>query len=370
MNAQNQNRTSQFGTADDVALPADQRLTNWHAYARQRQAVALDRVKARLLEPASGGGLSTEALQQALRRQLGSGLIHDLTQDCADWRGEKASAIVPDQLAVIEVALGEHLAHLIPSDACTSTAGTGAQRYRWLIPSLGGGLLGLLLLGPDGIGGTLGALLGAAGGIAGVAWLANHPEALNHPSRAAAWSRFTWLQGPGHWLLRKAQRLARRLAAGLVDLVLPPPLITTASLPQSSIAPVCERAFDLLTTLVFLRCTACADCGTPASHDDTDLPITEASVLRALLRLVRTLDWQPTDTETVCDVAEDLRQRLQESDYVWELLPDGTLFQEEHRQRFHIFGLVAPGEPVETLEPCFRRGETILLPGRITKQRG
>jgi len=85
---------------------------------------------------------------------------------------------------------------------------------------------------------------------------------------------------------------------------------------------------------------------------------------------MRTLDLQPTDTEKIYDLAEELHQRLEDAGYFWEMLPDGTLFQEEYRQRFLTFGLVAPGEPVETLEPCFRCGETVLLPGRITKQRG
>jgi hypothetical protein len=155
-----------------------------------------------------------------------------------------------------------------------------------------------------------------------------------------------------------------------VDLVLPPRAIASASLPRSIIVPLCERIFDLLATLVFIRCTAAAVRDTPAIRDDPDLPITENSVLRALLALVRMLDRQPGDAETVRDLAEELYQRLEDVGYAWEALPDGTQFQEEHRERFHIFGLVAPGEPVETLEPCLRRGETILLPGRITKQRG
>jgi len=376
MQLQEQDATAALAASDSTTLPADQRLMRWLAYARQRQADRLDTGKARLLEQAGQCGLTPEALRQGLRQHLGTGLAHDLCQDYADWCDAKVRAIESEQLAVIDAAMGEVLDHLVPSDAGVKTPDTasGTQLYRWLIPTFGGGLLGLLLLGPDGIGGTLGALFGSAGGIAGVVWLANHPDVLGYPGRAsgsdrlsttspATWLRLSWLQNPIHWLLSKAQHLARRLAIGLVDLVLPQSPITTASLPTSSIAPIYEHAFDLLTTLVFLRCTAGANCDAPPRHDDPNLPITEGSVLRALRALVRALDRQPADTETIRDLAEELHQRMEDSGYACEVLPDGTPFQEEHRQRFHPFGLVATGDPVETLEPCFRRGEAILLPG-------
>ncbi len=375
MELPNQETTAARAAGDSTALPVDQRLTGWRAYARQQRADILNTGMARLLEQSSGSGLSADALRQGLRRQLGTGLTHDLCQDFAEWRGEKAIAIEPEQLAIIDAAMVAGLGHLIPSDAHqVSTPDTGARLYRWLIPSLGGGLL-LSGFGNDG------ALIGVAGGVSLVAWLANHPEALVYPTPTSgnagasskhfsAFPQLAWLQGPGHWFLHQAQGLARRLGSRLVALVLPPPPVTTATLPSSTIAPVCERAFDLLAVLVFISCVTQADSNTPANRDDADLQITEGSVLRALLALVRMLDREPAELETVRDLAEELHQRLEDAGYVWEVLPDGTPFEEEHRKRFHTFGLVASGEPVETLEPCFRHGNAILLPGRITKQRG
>jgi hypothetical protein len=373
MQVQEQDATAALAAGDSNTLPADQRLMRWLAYARQRQANRLDTGKTRLLEQAGQCGLTPEALRQGLRQQLGTGLAHDLCQDHAEWRGAKARAIEPEQLAVIDTAMGEVLGHLIPSDVGVTTPDADVRLYRWLIPTLGGGLLGAVF-------GTQGALIGAAGGVAGVAWLAIHREALAYPipkpgsdgaptTHLSAFLRLPLLQGPGYWL-RKAQNFPRWLAARLVALVLPPPRTTNATLPSSTIAQVCERAFDLLTIIVFICRTAQADSSTSANPGDADLPITEDSVLRALLALVRTLERQPAEIEIVHDLAEELYQRLEDAGYVWEILPDGTLFQEEHRQRFKTLGLVAPGEPVETLEPCFRRSDTILLPGRITKQRG
>lgn len=377
MKVENQDNVNKVSAADGAALPAHECLESWQTYARQRQADALARLKARLLE-LNAGGLSYAALQKTLRRQLGSALTHDLIQNCADWRGDKADVSDPEQLAVIEAALGAQLAHLIPCEASVGTTGAGAQLYRWLIPSIGGGLLGFFLLGPDGSGGALGALIGAPSGVAGVAWLVNHPEALSQPGRAEgsdgertiSFPRIAWLQDPGRWLLRNAQALARRMAARLVALVVPPPPLAVATLSNSTISPICERAFDLLTTLVFIHCTALTAGGASASREDPDLPITESSVLRALLALTRALDRKPTDTETVLDLAEELHQRMEDDGYLYEELPDGTPFQEKHRQHFHTLGLIEPGEPVETQEPCFRRSEVVLLPGRITKKRG
>lgn len=399
MELQKQDTIAALTACDMIALPADQRLMRWRAYARQRRADILDTSKVRLLEQAGVRGLSAEALYKGLRWQFGPGLIHDLCQDYGAWRGEKVVAINPEELTVIDAAVGEGLRHLIPTDAGVTSSYTGSRLYRWMIPSLGGGLLGVvLLLVADDVSRVWGALIGGAGGVAGVAWLANHPEAMAQPNRSVgsdratptpvsafpplAWlqgighwllhrtQRLAWLQGIGHWLLSNAQGVARWLAARLVALVLPPPPVATAILPSSTIAPVCERTFDLLTILVFIFRVTQADSNTPTNRDNSDLPITEDSVLRAMLALVRTLERQPAEIETVHDLAEELHQRMEDAGYVWEVLPDGTLFQEEHRQRFHAFGLVTAGEPVETLEPCFRRGDAILLPGRITKQRG
>jgi hypothetical protein len=211
--------------------------------------------------------------------------------------------------------------------------------------------------------------------------LANHPDVLGHPDGAAekksvppqpkaSSPKLVWLQGPANWLMRKAQSVARRVAAGLVNLVLPPQPFTTAGVTRSTILSASEAIFNLLTTYVFIRCTGGASRATPASRDDPDLPITEESVLRALLALMRALDRESPDAETLRDLAEELHQRLDGAGYAWEALPEGTQFQDDHRECFHTFGLVAPGDPIETLEPCFRRGEIVLLPGRITKKRG
>ena len=361
---------------NNTALTAAQRIDSWQSYARQRQAGGLDRIKVELLGMASRDGLTASTLQQTLLRQMGSGFVHDLIQNCAEWRGEKAHTHDLDQLAVIEAALARLLAHVIPKDPEPGRAASRVYLYRWLIPSLGGGLLGLLLLGRAG---SVGPLLGVAGGVAGVAWLANYLGSPRPASAVAAgdgpgadgaapWAGPVLMRGPAHWLLRKARRIVRWMANGLVELVLPTPPSTT--LPPTVVSSACDAAFDLLTALVFLRCFERPATAAPANGDNVPLAISEGSVLRALLALVRALDGETTESGTLRDLAEELRQRLEDSGYDWDALPDGTLFQEEHRKPFHVFGLIAAGEPVETLEPCFRRGEVILLPGRITKKRG
>lgn len=359
MQVQEQDATAALAASDSTTLLADQRLMRWLAYARQRQADRLDTGKARLLDQAGGSGLTPEALRQGLRQNLGTGLIHDLCQDYAEWRGEKTKTIQSEQMAFIDAAMVEVLGHLIPADDCVTTQDADARLYRWLIPTLGGGLLGAAF-------GTLGVLIGAASGVAGVAWLANHRDALVHPIP----TQIAWLQSPGNWLLRKVQSAPRWLATRLLTLVLPPPQIANVNLPSSTIAQVCESAFDLLTIMVFIGCNTSSDNNSLAGSGSADLPIAEDSVLRALLALIRMLERQPTEIETVHDLAEELYQRMEDAGYSWEVLSDGTLFEEEHRKRFNTLGLVMPGEAVETLEPCFRCGDTILLPGRITKQRG
>jgi hypothetical protein len=117
-------------------------------------ASTLDSVKVRLLER-TDAGLPVAELEHALKVEFGDGLIHDLLRTYTAWRNEKATGIDLEELVLIKDALDAQLTYLVPSKSGYRADYVGAELYRWIIPSLGGGLLGMWLLGPDGIGGTL-----------------------------------------------------------------------------------------------------------------------------------------------------------------------------------------------------------------------
>jgi hypothetical protein len=232
-----------------------------------------------------------------------------------------------------------------------------------------------------GIAGSLGGLLGATGGVAGVAYLSNNPAILarteggvatgSQLSRPAAKTSgiILLISQPTHWLKSKGRTIGLALGARLVDFVLKSK-VSVAVLPLESVAPAVERAFSAITTLVFLVCASHSDSEVISAESDSGLKIRESGVLHALTVLVRYLDKEPKDLETIRDMAQELQQRLQEAGYVWEIIADSSPFLDEYRERFRLSGLIEPGQPVQTLVPCFRRGNEILLQGRLTRQRG
>ena len=232
-----------------------------------------------------------------------------------------------------------------------------------------------------GIAGSLGGLFGAAGGVAGVAYLSNNPSVLartesdvltgSQLSRPAAKSSgiILLISQPTHWLMSKGRTISLALGARLVDFVLKSK-VSVAVLPLESVAPAVERVFSAITTLVFLVRASPSDPDVIPADSDSGLNIRDSGVLHALTVLVRYLDKEPGDLETIRDMAQELQQRLQDAGYIWEIIADSSPFRDEYRQRFRLSGLIEPGQPVQTLVPCFRRGNEILLQGRLTRQRG
>jgi hypothetical protein len=171
------------------------------------------------------------------------------------------------------------------------------------------------------------------------------------------------------WPLQKGANVAIDLAARLVRSLLPTDG-EDGGIARSEIAPAVEREFDAMATLAFMLCLAAQPKRSDNFERDSGLQVAESGVQRALTVLVRYLDKDPEDLETIRDMAQELQQRLQDAGYAWEVIPDGEPFREELLQAFRPFGLIEPGQPVQTLEPSFSRDGVVINPGTIARLRG
>ena len=371
-------------TSYDVSLSSEELMARWQLHVREQWLDTIKTISAQVWDDASRtkqeSHLTSERLNQLIRQRIDAELIVRLLGDWATWTGSNEHHTDTKQLQLLEAALES----LDPTVAI-STRDWGApiasvRLYRWLFPCIGGGLLGMLIFGTGGgFFGALGGLLGAAGGIAGVAYLANNAVVLsrhqrnvgvrNSSSPPSLWtSDASLLAQFAMWLLRKARNIGIALAGRLVDFVLEP-ASPSDDVPRETIAPLVDKTFKAMATLTFVLCESKRGAEEAPSNSDPGQQLQENSVLHSLTLLLRSLDRQRDDLPGIRDSALELQQRLHDADYQLESIPDGAPFRDEHRDRFRLFGLIEPGQPVQTLEPCFRRHDEILLPGRITRQR-
>jgi hypothetical protein len=381
----NSETTLPAATGYDPSLPAEEQYAHWVRHLKQKREATVKGVAAMLWEELSrrahGPAITTEVLCRSIRAHLRPVFVDDLLPECASWTGREAAPSCIDDIAGLDAALQRMpAAFALPASDPAATL-PSVDPFRWLILCLVGGFVGNMVISTgDSIGANLGGVLGAAGAVAVAAYLsrsrtvrarlasrgggnvAGKPSALKPRKR-----RF--LSSIATWPLRKAADVGADLAARLVELLFLPDA-EGGGLPRAAIAPAVEREFDALATLAFLLCVVQQPRELDGVREDAGLQVAENSVQHALTVLVRYLDKNPEDLETIRDMALELQQRLQDEGYAWQVIPDGEPFREELLQAFRPFGLIEPGQPVQTLEPSFSRNGVVILPGKIARLRG
>jgi hypothetical protein len=368
----------------DPSLPAEEQYAHWMLHLEQKREATVKGVVAMLWEDlsrrASRPEVTAEALCRSIRAHLRPVFLDDLLPECASWAGREATPLCVDDIAGLDAALQRMpAAFALPASDPAATV-PSVDPFRWLLLCLVGGLVGIMVIGTsDSIGANLGGLLGAAGAVAVVAYLsrshavrarlASHGGNVAGKRPALKLRKRRFLSSIATWPLRKAADIGIDLAARLVGLLFLPEA-EDRGVRRTEIAPAVEREFDTLATLSFVLCVVQRPRESASAHENAGLHVENNSVQRALTVLVRYLDKAPEDLETIRDMALELQQRLQDAGYAWQVVPDGEPFREELLEAFRPFGLIQPGQPVQTLEPAFSRNGVIILPGTIARLRG
>ncbi|MEJ2388258.1 MAG: hypothetical protein P8Y27_13405 [Chromatiaceae bacterium] len=372
-------------TGYDPSLPAEEQYAHWILHLEQKREAAVKGVTAMLWEDlsrrASRPEVTTEALCRSIRAHLTPVFLDELLPECASWTGHEATPCLIDDIAGLDAALQRMpAAFAVPASDPAATV-PSVDPFRWLLLCLVGGFAGIMVIGTgDSIGANLGGVLGAAGAVAVVAYLSRSRavrarlaphSGVNVGGKAPALElrKKGLLASIAKWPLRKAADVGIDLAARLVGLLFTPEA-ERQGLPRTEIAPAVEREFDALATLAFLMCVVQQPRELAGVHEDAGLHVAENSVQRALTVLIRYLDKDPDDLETIRDMALELQQRLQDAGYAWQVIADGEPFREELLQAFRPFGLIEAGQPVQTLEPAVSRNGVVILPGTIARLRG
>ena len=381
----NSETTLPAATDYDPSLPAEEQYAHWMLHLDQKREATVKGVAAVLWEElsrrASRPEVTTEALCRSIRTHLRPVFLDDLLPECASWTGREAAPSCIDDIAGLDAALQRMPAAFALPASDSAAAVPSIDPFRWLILCLVGGFVGIMVIGTgDSIGANLGGVLGAAGAVAVVAYLSRsravRARLAPHGGRNVAGKppalklrKKGLLASIARWPLRKVADIGIDLAARLVGL-----LFTLEAegrgVPRTEIAPAVEREFDALATLSFVLCVVQRPKELAGAHEESGLHLEKNSVQRALTVLVRYLDKDPEDLETIRDMALELQQRLQDAGYAWQVIPDGEPFREELLEAFRPFGLIQPGQPVQTLEPAFSRDGVVILPGTIARLRG
>lgn len=338
--------------------------------------------------------ITASLLNQKVDRSSLNSLIHDRMRpmlydyfipECASTMGQKSASFAASDFVLLNPVFEHPMfeSQQFLSDSSTQNIAESINPYRWLIPCFGGGLLGFLVMGTESSLGAFSGLLGAAAVMAGISYLSQNEivqsrmALLNKNSASLKYTdtpfrqKASLVSSPLTWMQQKSIDVGVGLAAKLVNFVLKPET-NTPNISSAEISAAVERGFDAFASLAFVICVM--HCATEkdksASQSGDGLQIAESSVHQALTILMRYLEKSPEDLETIRDMALELHQRLHDEGYAWENIPEGTPFSEDFKQRFRLFGLIEPGQPVQTLEPCFMRSGVVIVPGRITRVRG
>jgi len=369
----------------DPSLPAEEQYAHWMLHLEQKREATVKGVAAVLWEElsrrASRPEITTETLCRSIRAHLRPVFLDDLLPECASWAGREATSLSMGDIAGLDAALQRMPAAFALPASDPAAAVPSIDPFRWLVLCLVGGFVGIIVIGAgDSIGANLGGVLGAAGAVAAVAYLsrsravrarlAPHSggNATGKPP-ALKLHKKGLLASIARWPLKKAADIGIDLAARLVDLLFTPEA-ESRGVPRTEIAPAVEREFNALATLSFVLCVVHRPKELAGAHEAPGLHVDNNSVQRALTILVRYLDKDPEDLETIRDMALELQQRLQDAGYAWQVVPDGEPFREQLLEAFRPFGLIQPGQPVQTLEPAFSRNGVVILPGTIARLRG
>lgn len=382
-------RASKQNKSNDCQLslsPSD-KLECWSQHLSNKRDAIINEITASVLTEISRANNQSKAdraaLNHSLHKRLRALFADYLLPECSSLMGQKSTLITASDFvlldAVFQHAMFESQQPVLAS--YTHDASAFIDPYRWLIPCFGGGLLGLMIMGTESTIGAFSGLLGSVGAVAGIAYLAQSEVVQSRMALpiqrqgsvpylpVSQSSKNFFVSSPAKWLRQKTIEIGVGLAARLLSVVLKPKT-NTPDVTSAEIGAAIERGFDAFASLAFIVCMMRDITEKDKSLEDAGLQFTESSIHQALTILMRYLDKSPEDLETIRDMALELQQRLHDEGYVWDVIPEGELFREEFKQRFRLFGLIEPGQPVQTLEPCFMRSGVVIAPGRITRLRG
>ena len=329
------------------------------------------------------GAPSREIVQGRLRTASTA-----LVTACRDWLEATGRWEMAAPLASCQNDLAGALADLPRPGALLPAPVNVVSPWAWTLPAALGAIAGALglaqitrwLFGPQegglftgGLGAAVslffGGVLGATALVSAFAFLATRPAYL------ATLCELLPGQGPAVREPKSLKDGLPVLAAWVAVWALRPRALPP--LPEECRVRLREHLAPLLrqhADLVLAWCRPSSDSAPIVSPPPpaTMAPLKDGldnEVLAAVTALWSVRQVTPVSPEQTQAAADALLQRLEEDGLAWRAIPHGALYADEMTKEFDCFGLLAPGQPVETLRPAVLYRDEVRARGLLRRLR-
>ncbi|QVL31649.1 hypothetical protein KIH39_22830 [Telmatocola sphagniphila] len=321
-------------------------------------------------------------LEDTLRRKAEELAVTTLLPQGLDWLNQQNFGPSPAKSERVKIELLSAIRQRIP--ACQLFLPKPTQEIptrSWVYSAaLGAGIgcllltpLSLLLLGEREPGLALGGVVGAGSAVGAIGWLSRQSKFQRYAEFILAATTLTSGVVGLYRLIRRDSlgllKTAGWFGAGwlLVTLARPRKVGLSHSESGEILQPQVRAYLNHLADLVLSLCW---------SHPDREDKILSSSSesngipesIADALGVIRQICDDPQSAEKhLSGAVRILMQRIRDQGYEWRTIPSGTLYSDDLKNLFEVFGMVEIGQPVETLNPAWVHRGQVLKAGLVRK---